>query len=224
MATLSATLEQNRKDSLVWCWWASPALDVVLTHTAGSFSCLVTYNHEILGASSNKHWFSSRACGWANLIILLEQGSSSEHAFLIVMVDVQVYVLNHINASCFCHILSDQISLAETSQVILSKVKGEEVYSSHESVRERVTHSENNWIYPDTPDSMNSCCTPTPCISEMLIGDALWGRRRKGGNGPSLSLSQRGQDHLSVDILFSVSLQLLNTLLLLRKWTFHISS
>lgn len=135
-----------------------------------------------------------------------------------------MYVLNHINASCFCHILSDQIPLAETSQVVLSKVKGEEVYSSHESVRERVAHSENNLIYPDTPDSMNSCCTPTPCISEMLIGDASWGRRRKRGNGPSLSLSQRGQDHLSVDILFSVSLQLLNTLLLLRKWTFHISS
>ena len=99
------------------------------------------------------------------------------------MVDVQVYVLNHINASCFCHILSDQISLAETSQVILSKVKGEEVYSSHESVGERVTNSENNLIYPATPDSIHSYCTPTPCISEMLLGDALWGRRRKGEMG-----------------------------------------
>ena len=44
------------------------------------------------------------------------------------MVDVQVYILNYTHPFCFYSLLSDPISLAETGQVILSKVKREDVW------------------------------------------------------------------------------------------------
>ena len=41
---------------------------------------------------------------------------------------MQVYILNHIDPFYFYYLLSDPISLAEIGQVILSKVKREDMW------------------------------------------------------------------------------------------------
>lgn len=128
--------------------------------------------------------FSSHTYRLADLNLLLAPGNYSEHDFLIMTVDMQESSLNPTNTSCLWRIQSNQISLAKTSQVIMPKVKGAEVYSSHECTGERETISEKKLIHQHTPNSINPY---TP-----LWGAHGWcfvGWIQKGGNGPSLCLN-----------------------------------
>lgn len=213
MANPLATVEQNRKDSSVWLGWASPDLDVVLSYIHHSTGPLSWCNPQPQNHSCIEKWaltqFTYLQVGWSHpppgtreLIGAWLPYNDGGHGRL--------------HRQPHKHILS--LTPSVWSNVIGQNKSGDHVQGqrwrsilfSWKHGRERDTVSEKRLIGQHTPNSINLYCNPT-CISEMLLGNALYGEHRKGeivlpcpsatGGIPFLCLS--------VAILFSVSLQLL---------------